>query len=88
MPFSFGKRWDRGESWVKTFLHVLRRSAMLFFLGVMLHCFYANKIVWELWNVLTQLSVTYLAAFLLMRKIDTGADNHIVCRAARQLSAV
>ena len=68
MPFSFSKRWDRGESWNQTFLHVLRRSVTFFFLGVMLHCFYSNKLVWELWNVLTQLSVTYLVAFLLMRK--------------------
>ena len=68
MPFSLAKRWDRGETWNQTFLHVLRRSVTLFFLGVMLHCFYANKLVWELWNVLTQLSVTYLVAFLLMKK--------------------
>jgi predicted acyltransferase len=68
MPFSFGKRWEHGESWSRTFLHVLRRSLTLFFLGVLLHCYYAGKPVWELWNVLTQLSVTYMVAFLFMRK--------------------
>ncbi|MBA7590864.1 hypothetical protein ES708_33005 [subsurface metagenome] len=68
MPFSLALRWERGESWNRTFLHVLRRSVTLFFLGVMLHCAYNGRLVWELWNVLTQLSVTYLVAFLFMRK--------------------
>ena len=68
MPFSFMKRWERGESWGQTFLHVLRRSLTLFLLGTMLHCWYSREIVWELWNVLTQLSFTYLVAFLFMRK--------------------
>lgn len=68
MPFSFMKRWDQGESWNRSFLHVLRRSIVLFLLGVILHCSYNKRLVWELWNVLTQLSFTYLIAFLLMRK--------------------
>ncbi|MHB9031385.1 MAG: acyltransferase family protein [Candidatus Latescibacterota bacterium] len=68
MPFSFGKRWERGESWGSTFRHALRRSILLFAFGVLLHIGYSGKLVWELWNVLTQLSVTYMAAFLLMRK--------------------
>jgi len=68
MPFSFGKRWERGDTWGQTFLHVLRRSAILFTLGVALHISYRGKYVFELWNVLTQLSATYLIAFLFMRK--------------------
>ena len=68
MPFSFAKRWARGESWNQTFLHVIRRSVLLFLLGVMLHCSYQGKLTWELWNVLTQLSFTYFIAFLFMRK--------------------
>ena len=68
MPFSFTRRWERGETWGKSLLHVLKRSVILFFLGVMLHCYYSGKPVWELWNVLTQLSFTYVIAFLLMRK--------------------
>ncbi|MBN1291097.1 MAG: DUF5009 domain-containing protein [Candidatus Latescibacteria bacterium] len=68
MPFSFAKRWERGETWNQTLLHVVRRSVTLFFLGVILHCSYSDKLVWELWNVLTQLSFTYLIAFLFMRK--------------------
>jgi predicted acyltransferase len=68
MPFSFAKRWARGDSWGKTFRHVLYRSLMLLAFGLMLHCYYSGKLVWELWNVLSQLSVTYLVAFLMMRK--------------------
>lgn len=68
MPFSFAKRWRRGETWNRTFLHVIRRSVILFFLGVILHCSYSSKLVWELWNVLTQLAFTYFIAFLFMRK--------------------
>ncbi|MCE5252542.1 DUF5009 domain-containing protein [bacterium] len=68
MPFSFAKRREHGETWNRSLLHVLRRSLTLLLLGVMLHCYYSGKLVWELWNVLTQLSVTYLVAFLFMRK--------------------
>jgi len=68
MPFSFAKRWERGDTWNQTFLHVIKRLFILFSLGVILHCSYSNRLVWELWNVLTQLSFTYLIAFLCMRK--------------------
>lgn len=46
--------------------HILKRCLILFFLGVLLHCGYQERIVWELWNVLTQLSVTILIAYFLM----------------------
>ena len=68
MPFSFAKRWERGETWNQSLVHVIRRSLTLLFLGVLLHCWYNKAYVWELWNVLTQLSVTYLLAFLFMKK--------------------
>jgi len=68
MPFSFAKRWERGETWNQSLMHVIRRSVTLFFLGVLLHCWYNKRLVWELWNVLTQLSVTYFVAFLFMKK--------------------
>ncbi|MFQ5740027.1 MAG: acyltransferase family protein [Acidobacteriota bacterium] len=68
MPFALGRRWDHGHTWLKTFRHVLYRSSVLLLLGVVLHCGYSRKLVWELWNVLTQLSFTYLVAFLMMRK--------------------
>jgi predicted acyltransferase len=68
MPFSFSKRWEHGDSWGTTFKHALYRSAMLFLFGWGLYCVGPGRITFELWNVLTQLSFTYLVAFLLMRK--------------------
>ena len=68
MPISFGKRWARGDSWNKTFKHALYRSFMLLLLGIMIQCAYSGRIVFQLWNVLAQLSFTYLVAFLIMRK--------------------
>ena len=67
MPFSLKKRLARGDSWQEAFRHILFRCLMLFLFGTGLHCVYANKLVWELWNVLTQLSFTILVTFLLMR---------------------
>ena len=68
MPFSLLKRQEQGQSWMQTLSHVLYRSFMLLLFGVSLHCIYADRLVWELWNVLTQLSFTYLVAFLMMRQ--------------------
>jgi len=68
MPFSFGLRWERGESWQKSFHHALRRSALLLLFGWGLYCIGPGRITFELWNVLAQLSFTYLVAFLMMNK--------------------
>ena len=68
MPFSFGLRWDRGECWQVGFQHALRRSALLLLFGWGLYCIGPGRITFELWNVLAQLSFTYLVAFLMMRK--------------------
>ena len=68
MPFSFARRIAQGEPWSNRFRHVLRRSLVLLLLGVGLHIGYSGKLVLELWNVLSQLSVTYLVAFLWMEK--------------------
>jgi len=67
MVFSLEKRWARGDTWNKTTKHILKRCIILFFLGVILHCGYSRKLVWELWNVLTQLSFTILVAYLIYR---------------------
>ena len=67
MPFSLRSRMSKGASWNQAFRHILKRCALLLLFGVGLHCVYKQKLVWELWNVLTQLSFTILVAFLLMR---------------------
>jgi predicted acyltransferase len=68
MPFAIGKRWQRGDSWSQTFRHVLIRSGLLLLFGWALYCIGPGRLTFELWNVLAQLSFTYLVAFLMMRQ--------------------
>ena len=67
MPFSMRSRLKKGHSHTAIFRHMINRCLILFLLGTGLHCVYSHKLVWELWNVLTQLSFTILVTFLLMR---------------------
>lgn len=67
MPFSYQKRLQQGASHKQVTRHILLRSIILLAFGVGLHCVYRHKLVWELWNVLSQLSVTILIAYFLMR---------------------
>ena len=66
MPFSLKSRMKRGDSWNDSCKHILYRCMMLFLFGTGLHCVYSGHIVWELWNVLTQLSFTILLTFLII----------------------
>jgi predicted acyltransferase len=65
MPFSLSRRWQRGDSWKKTFYHVLTRC---FFLLVIGWAISSSAKTSNFNNVMAQLSVTYLLAFLIMRK--------------------
>ena len=67
MVFSLNKRTRQPEDWPKTRSHIIQRCVILFFLGVLLHCVYSGELVWELWNVLTQLAFTIMIAFFLFR---------------------
>ena len=67
MPFSYEKRIKSGAYGNQITKHILQRSVILLALGVGLHCGYNRKLVWELWNVLSQLSVTIIIAYFLMR---------------------
>ncbi|WP_319479619.1 DUF5009 domain-containing protein [uncultured Draconibacterium sp.] len=67
MPFSYAKRKKRGDSEATITRHIIQRCIVLLAFGVALHCGYNRKLVWELWNVLSQLSVTILIAYFLMR---------------------
>ena len=66
--FSYYKHIQNGISRQQNFKKIITRCGKLFLLGIALHCVYAGKLVWELWNVLTQLSVTTLIAYLLIGK--------------------
>ncbi|MCK5820732.1 MAG: DUF5009 domain-containing protein [Bacteroidales bacterium] len=68
MPLSFAKRSAKGDSRSSIISHVLKRSALLLLLGWALYCIDPGKIVFRFQNVLAQLSVTYLLAFLVMKK--------------------
>src|SRR5690625_1416048 len=65
MVYSLNKRIQLSTSWADINRHMIRRCLILFFLGVLLHCIYRGEIVWELWNVLTQLGVTIMIAYLI-----------------------
>ncbi|WP_255502146.1 DUF5009 domain-containing protein [Algoriphagus sp. AK58] len=68
MPFSLNKRLALAEDRSKVTLHILKRCLILFLFGTGLHCVYSGKMVFELWNVLTQLSFTILVTYLLLTK--------------------
>jgi predicted acyltransferase len=66
MPLAFAKRAAAGDSWSRQFSHVLRRCALLIAFGLLARSIQAGRPVLDLINVLAQVSVTYLIAFLLL----------------------
>jgi len=68
MPIAFQRRWEAGETWRASLLHVLRRSALLILCGLVARSIQANKPVLDLINVLAQIAFTYLVAFLVLRR--------------------
>ncbi len=68
MPYSFARRWERGETWTQSLRHVLWRCSLLILLGLIARSIQAGKPTLDLINVLAQVSVTYLIAFLVLRK--------------------
>ncbi|MFD0794893.1 acyltransferase family protein [Mucilaginibacter litoreus] len=68
MYISYSRKLAKGSSWSDNLGHILLRSLKLFICGVGLHCVYAGKPVWELWNVLTQLSFTTIVAYLIINR--------------------
>lgn len=68
MYISYESKLGKGISWAQNFKHIAIRALKLFLLGTGLHCIYSGKMVWELWNVLTQLSFTTVIAYLIIRR--------------------
>jgi predicted acyltransferase len=68
IPFAVASRLKKGDSNRSITLHALKRSFLLLFFGWALYCIGPGKIVWHFQNVLAQLAVTYLVAFLLRNK--------------------
>lgn len=68
IPFSYANRLKRGDSEKQIRNHAFRRSFLLLLMGWALYCIGPEKIIFQFDNVLAQLSLTYLVAFLLIKK--------------------
>ncbi len=68
IPFAVANREKKGDSDQTIFRHALKRAFLLLLFGWWLYCMGAGAIVWRFQNVLAQLSVTYIVAFLIMRR--------------------
>jgi predicted acyltransferase len=71
IPFAVANRKNKGDSDQTIFNHAMKRAFLLLLFGWALYCIDAERIVWRFQNVLAQLAVTYLVAFLIMRKSFT-----------------
>ena len=68
IPFAIANRIKKGDSEKRILHHAIKRSLLLLFLGWALYFVDAGRLVFRFQNVLAQLSVTYIVAFLLVKK--------------------
>src|SRR5512133_4138706 len=68
IPFAVANRLKKGDSMKTITRHAIKRSCLLLFLGWALYFADAGKLVFRFQNVLAQLSITYLVAFLIRNK--------------------
>ncbi len=68
LALSSARRKGQGESAGRVTRHAVQRSVLLLLLGWALYCIEPGRITFRFQNVLAQLSVTYLVAFLMMRR--------------------
>lgn len=66
IPFSVRNRRKRGQTEAQIRRHVFQRALLLLLFGWWLYCIGPGHIVFRFQNVLAQLSVTYLLAYLVM----------------------
>ncbi len=71
IPFAVANRQKKGDSDQLIRRHAFKRSFLLLFIGWAIYCIGPGKIVWRFQDVLAQLSVTYLVAFLIRNKSFT-----------------
>ncbi len=67
MPYALARRLEEGGRRGEIFRHVLWRSAMLIVLSQVLMSISANRLHFQLINVLSQIAFTYLLSFLIMQ---------------------
>ena len=68
MPLSFSKRMAKGDTFKQLRMHAFKRAFLMLVLGWALYCIDPGSIVFRFQNVLAQLGVTYILAFLIIRK--------------------
>ncbi len=68
MPLSFTKRMAKGDSYKDLRIHAFKRAFLMLLLGWGLYCIDPGVIVFRFQNVLAQLGVAYILAFLVIRK--------------------
>ena len=68
IPYSYANRIKRGASHAKILRHSVQRALLLLFFGWALYYPGPGKEAFHFQNVLAQLSVTYILAFLVMKK--------------------
>jgi len=68
IPFSVANRLKRGDTRKSIVLHAIKRSFLLLLLGWAVYCIGPGRIVFRFQDVLAQMSVTYLVAFLIRNK--------------------
>ena len=66
MPFSYGKRRDRGDSWGRLFGHAVVRSIVLILLGIFLQSHDKLHTDWTFFGVLMQIGLGYPFVFLVL----------------------
>jgi len=71
IPFAVANRVKKGATNRQITMHAVKRSLLLLFIGWALYFIEAGHFVLRLQNVLAQLSVTYLVAFLIRNKSVT-----------------
>jgi predicted acyltransferase len=71
IPFAVANRLKKGDSPEKIRNHAFKRAFLLLFFGWALYFIEADHFVLKLQNVLAQLSVTYIVAFLIRNKSFT-----------------
>ena len=66
LPFSTSKRLARGDSKSDLLKHAIQRALLMLLFGWMLYCIAPGRITFRFQNVLAQLSLAYMLAFLFM----------------------
>jgi heparan-alpha-glucosaminide N-acetyltransferase len=72
MPFAFARRTERGESWGRQFLHVVKRCLLLIGIGIVMDSFGRDRVTVQFIRVLQQIAIGYFIAFLVLRTGPPG----------------